>query len=110
MVSSLGAGPDSHCPLTDGATIIFLPLQPSGTGSGVGFLPAPRAALRDPGKLVGLCRHSFLDQLVSRPAPHAAAGCGHALVPRPSLCLAPWVLAPSAAVCLAIQRLVISPQ
>src|SRR6267143_412488 len=103
MVSSVYGNPDPHRPLAHGTAIVFLPLQSSGEGGRFGFFPVPRAAFHDSRRLAGLRGYPFLNQLVSRAAPHATTCRGHVVVSRPSLCIVAWGVTTPAPICLAIQ-------
>src|ERR1051325_3796689 len=103
MVSSVCRDLDPHCPVADWSQNVLFPVQQGGEGGGIGFFPASCAAVHDSRRLAGLLRYPFFDQLVSRAALHAAPCRSHALVPWPSLCIAPWSITAPASICLPIQ-------
>ena len=103
MVSSICCDPDPDRLLAHGTAIVFLPLQSSGEGGRFGFFPAPRATFHNSGRLVGLCGYPFLNQLVSRAAPHATTCCSHVVVSWPSLCSVTRGVTTPAPICLVIQ-------
>jgi hypothetical protein len=103
MVSSFCVGPSPLHPLAHGITIVFFPFQSSWEGSRVRFFAAPRVAVYDPRRLVGLRGDPFFNQLVCRTVTHTAICRGDVVVSWPPLCILTWGVTPPTPICLAIQ-------
>ena len=81
----------------------LIPSQVKSAGEQGWCFPTPCAALHHPRKLAGLRGYPFLNQPVSRAAPHTAACRSHVVVSWPSLCIVAGGVTTPTPICLAIQ-------